>query len=102
MSIVKVNKNFQVTIPAAVRRKLNIAEGDFLEALVTEDGVLYKVKELIDRNISDYWKQKTQEKGEVELSEGGKQKLEKALVEMEQDQTEKFDSVDELIKDLDG
>ena len=61
-----------------------------------------KVKELVDRNISDYWKQKAQEKGEVELSEGGKQKLEKALVEMEQDQTEEFDSVDELIKDLDG
>ena len=102
MLIVKVNKNFQVTIPAAVRRKLNITEGDFLEAMVTKDGVLYKVKELIDRNISDYWKQKAQEKGEIELSEGGKQKLEKALVEMEQDQTEEFDSVDELIKDLDG
>ena len=101
MPIVKVNKNFQVTIPASVRRELNISEGDFLEAMATEDGILYKVKDLVDRDISDYWKQKAQEKGEVELSEGGKKKLERALVEMEQGRTKEFDSVDDLIKDLD-
>ena len=56
---------------------------------------------MVDRDISDYWKQKAQEKGEVELSEGGKQKLGKALAEMEQGQTEEFDNVDDLIKDLD-
>jgi AbrB family looped-hinge helix DNA binding protein len=100
MSIVKVNKNFQVTIPASVRRQLNISEGDFLEATVTEDGILYRVKELIDRDISIYWKQKAQEEGEVELSEDGKQRLKKALAEMEQGQTEEFDNVDDLIKDL--
>ena len=100
MSIVKVNKNFQVTIPASVRRQLNISEGDFLEATVTEDGILYRVKELIDRDISIYWKQRVQEEGEVELSEGGKQRLKKALAEMEQGQTEEFDNVDDLIKDL--
>jgi len=101
MSIVKVNKNFQVTIPASVRRELNISEGDFLEATVTEDGILYKIKDLVDRDISSYWKQKVQEKGEVELSEGGKQKLGKALAEMEQGRTEEFENVDDLIKDLD-
>lgn len=36
----------------------------------------------------------------VELSQSGKQKLEEALIEMEQGLTEKFDSVDDLIKDL--
>jgi hypothetical protein len=69
--------------------------------MATEDGILYRVKDLVDRDISDYWKQGAQEKGEVELSEGGKQKLEKALAEMEQGRTEEFDSVDDLIKDLD-
>jgi AbrB family looped-hinge helix DNA binding protein len=97
MPIVKVNKNFQVTIPASVRRELNISEGDFLEAMATEDGILYKVKDLVDRDISGYWRQKAQEKGEVELSEGGKKKLERALVEMEQGRTEEFDSVDDPI-----
>lgn len=37
---------------------------------------------------------------EVVLSRAGKQKLEEALIEMEQGQTEEFDSVDDLIKDL--
>jgi len=41
-----------------------------------------------------------QEKAEVELSQAGKQKLEEALIEMEQGQTKEFDSVDDLIKDL--
>ncbi len=40
------------------------------------------------------------EKAEVELSQAGKQKLEKALIEMECGQTEEFDSVDDLIEDL--
>lgn len=43
---------------------------------------------------------KAQEKAEIELSQAGKQKLEEALIEMEQGQTEEFDSVDDLIKDL--
>ena len=55
---------------------------------------------MFDRDISDYWKQKVQEKGKVELSESGKQKLEKALAEMEQGRTEEFDNVNDLIKDL--
>ncbi|MFC1712994.1 hypothetical protein ACFL6S_04955 [Candidatus Poribacteria bacterium] len=40
------------------------------------------------------------EEAEVELSQAGKQKLEEALIEMEQGRTKKFDSVDDLIKDL--
>ena len=100
MAVVKVNKNFQVTIPASVRRELNISAGDFLEATVTKDGILYKVKELIDRDISGYWKQRNQEEGGPELSEAGRRKVGSALVEMEQGQTKEFDNVDALIKDL--
>ena len=43
MPIVKVYKNFHVRIPAAVRKELNISEGDFLEATITEDGILYRM-----------------------------------------------------------
>jgi len=50
----------------------------------TEDGVLHRMHEKV----------------EVELSQAGKQKLEKALIEMERGQTEEFDSVDDLIEDL--
>lgn len=101
MPVVKVNKNFQVTIPASVRKKLNISAGDFLEATVTEDGILYKAKELVDRDISDYWRQKSEEAGESELSESGKLKVESALAEMEAGKSKEFDNVDDLMKDLD-
>ena len=40
------------------------------------------------------------EKAEVELSQAGKQKLEKALIDMERGQTREFDSVNDLIEDL--
>lgn len=86
MSVVKVNKNYQITIPASVRRKLNISQGDFLEAIATKDGILYRIKELVDRDVSEYWRQRVQEEGEVELSKRGKKKVEKALIEVEQGQ----------------
>lgn len=49
MPIVKVNQNFQVTIPVAVRERLGIARGDFLEAAVHGDAVIFKPKVLFDR-----------------------------------------------------
>lgn len=55
------------------------------------------------RSFSEWFDEfycRVQEKSEVELSQAGKQKLEEALIEMEQGQTKEFDSVDDLIKDL--
>jgi AbrB family looped-hinge helix DNA binding protein len=49
MPIVKVNQHFQVTIPVTVRERLGIARGDFLEAVVHEDAVIFKPKVLFDR-----------------------------------------------------
>ncbi len=40
------------------------------------------------------------EEAEVKLSQAGKQKLEEALIEMEQERTKEFDNVDDLIRDL--
>ena len=59
------------------------------------DAMSGKLDELADQAISDFRAGKC-----VELSQAGKQKLEEALVEMEQGQTKEFDSVDDLIKDL--
>ena len=44
MPVMKVNKKYQITIPASVRKELNISIGDLLEARVTKtkDGVVYK------------------------------------------------------------
>jgi len=38
-SIIKVNQNFQVTIPAIIRKKYNIDGGDLIEASATEQGI---------------------------------------------------------------
>lgn len=42
MSLVKIRRSAQITLPADVRRALNVADGDYLEAEVVEGGVLLK------------------------------------------------------------
>ncbi|MDE0480665.1 MAG: AbrB/MazE/SpoVT family DNA-binding domain-containing protein [Gammaproteobacteria bacterium] len=49
MSIVTVKPKFQVTIPAKLRRGIDLREGDILEATLVDDGILFKPKEVIDR-----------------------------------------------------
>jgi AbrB family looped-hinge helix DNA binding protein len=53
MPIVKVTRNFQVTIPVEVRQELSIEKGDILEAAVHEDAVMFKPKVLFDRKSID-------------------------------------------------
>jgi len=42
MARIRVLRDGQVTLPAALRQKLKLAEGDWLEAEVIEDGLLLK------------------------------------------------------------
>jgi AbrB family looped-hinge helix DNA binding protein len=39
---VKVTRNYQVTIPASIRNKLGIHEGDILEFYIEEDRIVIK------------------------------------------------------------
>jgi transcriptional regulator, AbrB family len=39
---VKVTRNYQVTIPASIRNRLGIHEGDILEFYVEEDRIIIK------------------------------------------------------------
>jgi transcriptional regulator, AbrB family len=39
---VKVTRNYQVTIPASIRNRLGIHEGDILEFYVEEDEIIIK------------------------------------------------------------
>lgn len=50
MSIVTVKPKFQVTIPAKLRKGIDLREGDFLEATLVGNGILFKPKALIDRD----------------------------------------------------
>jgi AbrB family looped-hinge helix DNA binding protein len=102
MTVIKVNKKYQITIPASVRKELNISAGDFFDVKITKskDGVVYKRKRMSDEEIARYWQKRSQEEGESELSEFGKQELEAALKEVKEGKIKVFDSFDDFVKDL--
>ncbi len=52
MPLVTVKPKFQVTIPAKLRKGLDLHEGDLMEATLVEDGILFRPKEVVDRNAA--------------------------------------------------
>ena len=52
MPLVTVKPKFQITIPAKLRKGLDLHEGDLLEATVVGDGILFRPKEVVDRNTA--------------------------------------------------
>ena len=50
MSLVKVKNRFQVTIPAKVRKQINLEEGDMLEVSVEGDTIILKPQVVVDRD----------------------------------------------------
>jgi AbrB family looped-hinge helix DNA binding protein len=55
MALVRVLRTGQVTLPAELRRKFRLNEGDLLEAAETEGGILLKPVSVVDREKA--WKQ---------------------------------------------
>lgn len=49
MALVKVLRSGQVTLPAGVRAKLQVKQGDYLEAEVVEEGLLLKPVSMVER-----------------------------------------------------
>ena len=54
MTLVKVIRNGQITLPAEARRALRLKEGDYLEAAVVEREVRLKPVAVVDRRAA--WK----------------------------------------------
>ena len=52
MSFVTVKPKFQVTIPAKLRRGIDLREGDIMEATLLGDGILFRPKEVVDRDAA--------------------------------------------------
>lgn len=48
--LIRIRKNGQITLPAAICKVLNLKEGDILEASVEEDVVVLTPMMLIDKN----------------------------------------------------
>jgi AbrB family looped-hinge helix DNA binding protein len=49
MALMRVRRLAQLTLPAEVRRALNVQEGDYLEATIVKDGVLLKPVAMVER-----------------------------------------------------
>jgi AbrB family looped-hinge helix DNA binding protein len=49
MALMRVRRAAQLTLPAEIRRALNVKEGDFLEAQIVEGGVLLKPVSVVER-----------------------------------------------------
>jgi AbrB family looped-hinge helix DNA binding protein len=49
MTLMRVRRLAQLTLPAEVRRALNVQEGDYLEAKIVKDGVLLKPVAMVER-----------------------------------------------------
>ena len=57
----KVTRHGQVTLPASVRRKLGIKEGDLVEVKVQDDTAVLLPKKLIDSSQAYFWTKEWQE-----------------------------------------
>ncbi len=52
MPLVTVKSKFQVTIPARLRKGIDLREGDIMEATLVGDGILFRPKQLVDRDAA--------------------------------------------------
>ena len=53
--VTKVQRNFQVTLPASVRKKIHLKVGDLVQVEATEDGILLRPVETVDRAQTWFW-----------------------------------------------
>jgi len=89
MPTTKVTRHGQITLPASVREQLGIEEGDIVEIKVEEERAVLVPKKLVDKSQAYFWTRKWQE-GERAADE-----------DIKAGRVKTFDSVDDLIKDLD-
>jgi AbrB family looped-hinge helix DNA binding protein len=84
----KLTRHGQITIPASVRKELGVEEGDLVEIEVVDEKAVLIPKRLVDKNQAYFWAEKWQD---AEKKAGDDIKAGRVKV---------FNSVEELIKDL--
>jgi len=88
--LVKVTRGGQVTIPAEMRRQAGIDIGDYVEMRLEEGHLVLVPKQLIDKDQTWFWSeawQAAEREAEDDLRTG---------------QVKEFETLDELIADLDA
>jgi len=89
MPMSKVTRHGQITLPASVRKRLGIEEGDLVEIEIKDEKAVLVPKKLVDKSQAYFWTKKWQ-KGEQEADE-----------DINAGSVKTFDTVDELIEELD-
>lgn len=91
ITLIRVKRNHQITLPGKLRKKYNIIEGDYLDIEQTEKGILIKPVKVV-RPDQEYFYTKEWQKDEYVADEN-----------IEKDELEgPFDNADDLIKSLDS
>jgi antitoxin MazE len=85
----RVTRHGQITLPATVRKELDIQEGDLVEIEVVDDRAVVTPKKLVDKSQAYFWTEEWQ-KGEAE-----------AEADVKAGRIKTFDSVEDLLEDLD-
>ena len=90
-TVLQVRSNGQITLPAAVRNKANLKEGDLLEVVVEADGTVRLVPQIaVERSQAYFWTRRWQ---------NGEREADDDLID---GRYMDFASMDHLIADLHG
>ncbi len=57
MPVVRVKRKYQVTIPVEIRKRLGLAEGDYLEVTQQENQIVLRPKAVVDKPDQEALKQ---------------------------------------------
>lgn len=68
MTLMKIRKNYQVTIPRNLRDRFNLAEGDYLEVETSNGAIVLKPVKVIQPDQEYFYTKQWQEK-EAEVDE---------------------------------
>ncbi len=68
MALMKIRKNFQLTIPHGLRRKFKLAEGDYVEVDTKDEFIVLRPVKVIQPDQEYFYTRKWQEK-EAEVDE---------------------------------
>ena len=91
MDLIKVKRHYQLTLPAELRKKFNITEGDYMRVEDRGEGILIKPVKVIEPDQEYFFTREWQE-GEAEADAD----ITAGRV------AGPFESAEELIKDLDS
>jgi AbrB family looped-hinge helix DNA binding protein len=87
--VMQIRRNFQITLPASIRKRLGLDVGDILETRVKDGKIIIAPKKTVDAQQAWFW---TKEWRESEKN---------AEADLRRGKVKKFKNVEELIKDLD-